>query len=152
MEDPLTIIMLHGCNLNMLGRRDPAHYGDLTLDRLVSEVVTKGRKLGMIVQSFQTNHEGELIERIHEFWRRADGVIINPGAWTHYSYGIRDALEIMEAPIVEVHISDINARESWRRRSVISDVCLATISGKGLQGYMEALDWLAAYDRQARQG
>lgn len=150
MEDLLEIILLHGCNLDMLGKRDPRYYGDLTLDRLESEVVARGRQLGMHVQSFQSNHEGELIERIHEFWRRADGVIINPGAWTHYSYGIREALEIMEAPIVEVHISDINTRESWRAHSVISDICLATIAGKGLQGYMEALDWLAAYDKQTR--
>ncbi|MBE0428365.1 MAG: 3-dehydroquinate dehydratase [Thermoleophilia bacterium] len=140
----MTIYLLHGCNLDMLGRRRQEHYGGITLQMLENEVVRKGRELGMKVRSFQTNHEGDLVEKIHELVDRADGIVINPGAWTHYSYAIRDALEILDAPVAEVHLSDIYAREEWRRRSVISDVCAVTIAGKGLQGYVEALEWLAA--------
>ena len=143
-DEKLTVSLLHGCNLNMLGRRDPEHYGDITLEKLESEVVKRGWGLGLNVHSYQTNHEGDLVEKIHELLHQADGMIINPGAWTHYSYAIRDALEMFPAPIVEVHLSDISTREEWRRHSVISDVCSLTISGKGLQGYLEALDWLAA--------
>ena len=139
-----TIDLLHGCNLDMLGKRDPEHYGDLTLAELQSRVAERGIELGVRVQSFQTNHEGGLVEKIHELWDKTDGVIINPGAWTHYSYAIRDALEMVAAPVVEVHLSDIYAREQWRRHSVISDVCENTIAGKGLQGYLEALEWLSA--------
>jgi len=136
------IALLHGCNLDMLGKRDPGHYGNFTLAQLESEVRSRGVELGLSVEPFQTNHEGALIERIHDIWQTAAGVIINPGAWTHYSYGIRDALELVVAPVVEVHISDIGAREEWRRHSVISEVCDLTISGKGIEGYHEALSWL----------
>lgn len=127
----------------MLGKRNPEHYGSLTLQELENAVVSKGRELGLAVRPFQTNHEGALLEKIHDFWQSASGMIINPGAWTHYSFAIRDALEMVAGPVVEVHLSDISAREEWRRRSVISDVCALTIAGKGLDGYLEAMEWLA---------
>ena len=136
----LNIALLHGVNLNMLGQRDPEHYGTMTLDQLESQVVIEARKLGLVCISYQTNHEGELVEKIQELRLRSLGMIINPGAWTHYSYAIRDALELVEGPVVEVHLSDIDNRpEEWRHHSVISDVCEQTISGKGVDGYMEAL-------------
>ena len=139
------IALLHGCNLNMLGRRSPEHYGTLTLADLERQVSDKARGVGFSTCiCFQTNHEGDLVEKIQELSWEVDAMIINPGAWTHYSYAIHDALEIVEAPVVEVHLSDIaNREEAWRRRSVVSDVCACTISGKGPDGYLEALDWLA---------
>ncbi len=139
------IALLNGCNLNMLGERDPEHYGTLTLAQLTEKVVERAGGLGFSVAAFQTNHEGELVEKIQELRLSAAGMIINPGAWTHYSYAIHDALELVEGPVVEVHLSDIAHRpEAWRRVSVISDVAALIISGKGLDGYLEALDWLAA--------
>ena len=140
----LNIALLHGVNLNMLGKRDPENYGTLTLAELENQVVTEARRLGLVCISFQTNHEGDLVEKIHELRLRALGMIINPGAWTHYSYAIRDALEMVGWPVIEVHLSDIDARpEEWRHHSVIRDVCDQTISGKGPDGYMEALQSLA---------
>lgn len=141
----MRVALLHGCNLNMLGRRDPQHYGALTLAELESAVRVHAREAGFReCLCFQTNHEGALVEKIQELSAAADAMIINPGAWTHYSYALHDALELVRAPVVEVHLSDITSRkEEWRRRSVISDVCALTISGKGLDGYLEALDWLA---------
>ncbi|MBI5870665.1 MAG: 3-dehydroquinate dehydratase [Actinobacteria bacterium] len=140
----LNIALLHGVNLNMLGQRDPEHYGTLTLNQLEGQVVTEARKLGLVCISYQTNHEGALVEKIQELRLRALGMIINPGAWTHYSYAIRDALEMVKGPVIEVHLSDIASRaEEWRHHSVVSDVCDQTISGKGVDGYMEALQVLA---------
>lgn len=140
----LKIAVLHGCNLDMLGERDPRHYGSLTLKDLENGISQEAGRLGMECFFFQTNHEGDLVEKIHELRKGIDGMIINPGAWTHYSYAIHDALELVGSPVVEVHLSDIaNRREEWRQRSVISDVCSHTISGKGPDGYREALGWLA---------
>jgi len=140
----LNIVLLHGVNLNMLGKRDPEHYGTLTLDELEAQVVREARRLGLVCVTYQTNHEGNLVEKIQELRLRAAGMIINPGAWTHYSYAIRDALELVEGVVIEVHLSDIQNRpEEWRHHSVIRDVCDATISGKGPDGYMEALQMLA---------
>ena len=141
----MKVALLHGCNLNMLGRRDPAHYGTLTLEELESAVRVRAAETGFAeCLCYQTNHEGELVEKIQELSGAVDGMIVNPGAWTHYSYALHDALELVEAPVVEVHLSDIaHRKEEWRRRSVISDVCALTIAGKGLDGYLEALDWLA---------
>ena len=140
----VNITLLHGVNLNMLGQRDPEHYGTLTLAQLEAKAVEEAKRLGMLCSSFQTNHEGALVEKIQELRLRSSGMIINPGAWTHYSYAIRDALELVEGPIVEVHLSDVDNRpEQWRRHSVISDVCDLTIAGKGPEGYIEALQWLA---------
>ncbi|MFA5809137.1 MAG: type II 3-dehydroquinate dehydratase [Thermoleophilia bacterium] len=139
-----TLVLLHGCNLNMLGQRDPGQYGTVTLAKLVAQVVEEARRNGMMCASFQTNHEGQLVEKIHELRLTADCMIINPGAWTHYSYAIRDALEMVRGPIVEVHLSDIeNRKEEWRSRSVIRDVCEHVVSGKGPEGYVEAVGWLA---------
>lgn len=151
MDKLLQIAVLHGCNLNMLGKRSVEHYGDFTLDQLEKEIVNGARKLGMHSSCFQTNHEGAMVEKIHELRIRADAMIINPGAWTHYSYAIHDALEMVVGPVVEVHLSDIAARkEQWRRHSVISDVCELTISGKGIGGYREALLWIAERMKQSR--
>jgi len=139
-----TIWLLHGANLNMLGRRDPAHYGSLTLGDLEEKVRARAAARGFAVECFQTNHEGALIERLHEIAvTGAAAVIINPGAWTHYSYAIRDALELVASPIAEVHLSAVDEREEWRRRSVIADLADVRISGKGAGGYVEAVDALA---------
>lgn len=143
-KERLTIAVMHGCNLNMLGWRDQKHYGDLTLPQLEAEVAAAAGGRGWDCLFFQTNHEGALLERLHELRDSVAAVIINPGAWTHYSYALHDALEMVKAPVVEVHLSDIYKREEeWRHQSVISDVCDHTIAGQGLQGYMQALDWLA---------
>jgi 3-dehydroquinate dehydratase-2 len=136
------IEVMHGVNLDQLGRRDPEHYGILTLDELELEISSAGRELGLATRFFRTNHEGEFVERLHRLEGLADGVVLNPGAWTHYSYAIRDALELTKLPAVEVHLSDIENREEWRRRSVLSELCLARIAGKGPAGYREALERL----------
>jgi len=131
-------------NLDMLGARDPAHYGTLTLAELEEYVAQRAAAHGFVLQAFQTNHEGELVEKLHDIARAgAAGVVINPGAWTHYSYAIRDALELVAAPVAEVHLSDVSGREEWRRRSVIADLAAVRISGKGREGYAEALEALA---------
>jgi 3-dehydroquinate dehydratase-2 len=139
-----TLWLLHGVNLDMLGHRDPAHYGLLTLPELETYVVECAAARGLAVRCHQTNHEGELVEKIHEIVRDgADAVIVNPGAWTHYSYALRDALEMVTAPIAEVHLSAIEGREEWRRRSVIADLAAVRVSGKGPEGYAEAVTALA---------
>jgi 3-dehydroquinate dehydratase-2 len=140
-----TLWLLHGVNLDMLGRRDPAVYGTMTLTELESYVARHGEALGFTVHSFQTNFEGELVEKVHQLvLDGADAAIVNPGAWTHYSYALHDALELVSAPVAEVHLSDIDRREDWRRVSVIADVVDVRISGKGAAGYAEALAALAA--------
>ncbi len=144
MDAAYRIEVLHGVNLDMLGRRDPRHYGTLTLPELERRVEEFAAELGLRVRCFQTNAEGEFVERLHLLRDEADGVVLNPGAWTHYSWAIHDALEIAALPAVEVHISDVQARESWRRVSVIEDLCLASISGRGVEGYREALERLRA--------
>jgi len=136
------IEVLHGVNLDQLGRRDPEHYGDLTLDRLEQRITTWARELGLETRFFQTNSEGEFVEHLHKIGDLADGLVLNPGAWTHYSWAIRDALEIAALPAVEVHLSDVQAREEFRRTSVISDLCVATFSGQGADGYRAALERL----------
>jgi 3-dehydroquinate dehydratase-2 len=139
-----TLWLLHGVNLDMLGRRDPAVYGTMTLAELESYVARHGEAHGFTVHSFQTNHEGELVEKIHQLMLdAADAAIINPGAWTHYSYAVRDALELVDAPVAEVHLSDVENREEWRRVSVIADVVDVRVAGKGAAGYVEALEALA---------
>ena len=137
------IAVLNGANLNMLGKRDPAQYGSLTLSELESRIYAWAGELSMTARCFQTNHEGAFIDHVHEAIGWSHGMIVNPGAWTHYSYAIRDALEIVEVPIVEVHLSDIATREEWRRHSVIRDVVDHTVSGLGPDGYRAALEWLA---------
>ncbi len=136
------IAVLNGVNLNMLGQRDPAQYGTFTLGDLESRVYAWAQERSFTARCFQTNHEGAMIDHIHECRGWAKGVIINPGAWTHYSYALRDALEIVDLPIVEVHLSNIMEREEWRRHSVIADVVDHRISGQGPEGYEQALAWL----------
>ena len=130
---------MHGVNLDQLGRRPAGHYGSLTLMQLEARIADFAGELGLSVQFFQTNHEGAFVEELHRLEDTVDGLLLNPGAWTHYSWAIRDALEIAVLPAVEVHLSDVDAREEWRRRSVIRDLCVATVAGRGPDGYREAL-------------
>jgi 3-dehydroquinate dehydratase-2 len=133
---------MHGVNLDQLGRRDPEHYGTLTLTELEVRVRHWAKELGLEPSFFQTNHEGEFCEELHEIAQTQDGILLNPGAWTHYSYAIRDALEITGLPAVEIHLSAVDEREEWRRTSVIRDLCAATVQGKGVDGYREGLELL----------
>ena len=134
--------VMHGVNLSELGRRDPEHYGDLTYPELEFAVGQMGHDLGLTLRFMQTNHEGEFVEHLHRLEGIADGVVLNPGAWTHYAWSIHDALELTGLPAVEVHLSDVSAREEWRRVSVIRDLCVASVSGKGVEGYREGLQAL----------
>ena len=135
--------ILHGVNLNMLGRRDPEHYGSLTLPELQTQVGRFARELDLEATFFQTNDESAYIEYLHRLAERGDAVILNPGAWTHYSWAIRDALEITGIPAVEVHISNVDEREEWRRQSVLEGLVIGRIAGKGVEGYREALELVA---------
>jgi 3-dehydroquinate dehydratase-2 len=135
--------VLHGVNLDMLGKRDPEHYGTLTLVELEVRIRHWARQLGLEASFFHTNSEAEYVERLHQAPELADALLLNPGAWTHYSYAIRDALEIADKPTVEVHLSNVDAREEWRRHSVLAGLVLRKISGKGVDGYREALELLA---------
>jgi 3-dehydroquinate dehydratase-2 len=136
------IEVMHGVNLDQLGRRNPEHYGGLNFDRLEQKIESFARELGFTTRFFQTNAEEEFVEHLHRIHEMSDGIVLNPGAWTHYSYAIRDALEIAALPAVEVHLSDIDAREDFRRVSVIRDLCFATVKGQGPDGYREALSRL----------
>ena len=139
----MRVYVLNGVNLNMLGRRDPEHYGALTLSELEGKIGEWGDALGLEVVCRQTNAESEYVEWIQEASGSADAVIVNPAAWTHYSYAVRDALELLSIPIVEVHLSNIEAREEFRRVSVVRDLAALTVMGKGPDGYREALEFLA---------
>ena len=130
---------MHGVNLDQLGRRPAAHYGDMTFEQLEFRIDEFGDELDLSLRFFHTNAEHEFVEELHRAQEIADGLVLNPGAWTHYSYAIRDALEIAALPAIEIHLSDIAAREEFRRHSVISDLCVATVSGHGVEGYREAL-------------
>ena len=136
------IEVMHGVNLDQLGRRDPAQYGTLTIDQLELRIGSVADELGLVTRFFRTNHEGEFVERLHRVEGLADGLVLNPGAWTHYSYAIRDALELAGLPAVEVHLSDVDNREEWRRKSVIAELCIARVTGKGPEGYRDALERL----------
>jgi 3-dehydroquinate dehydratase II len=136
------IEVMHGVNLDQLGRRDPVHYGTLSFDELELRISNISHELGLEVRFFQSNHEGEFVEHLHRLQGLADGVVLNPGAWTHYSYAIRDALELAALPAVEVHLSDVQGREEWRRISVIGDLCIERVSGRGPDGYRDALERL----------
>ena len=135
--------MLNGVNLDMIGERDPALYGGISLDELETRIYSWAQQLGVTARCFHTNSEGDYIDWIHGAHGEADGVIVNPGAWSHYSYAIRDALELLAVPLVEVHLSDIEQREDWRRHSVIADIAARRVIGKGPDGYREALEFLA---------
>jgi 3-dehydroquinate dehydratase-2 len=134
------IEVMHGVNLDQLGRRPESIYGDLTFDRLELRVSDYAHDLGLQVRFFQTNAEHEFVEHLHRLEGLADAIVMNPGAWTHYAWAIRDALEIAALPTVEVHLSDVDAREEWRRLSVVRELCVATVSGQGVDGYREALE------------
>ena len=136
------IEVMHGVNLDQLGRRDPAHYGRLDLPALERQIDAWAGPLGLTTSFFQTNHEGAFVEHLHALRGKAGAIILNPGAWTHYAYAIHDALEIAGLPAVEVHLSAVKEREAWRQTSVIADLCVATVSGKGPEGYLEALQIL----------
>jgi 3-dehydroquinate dehydratase-2 len=131
--------VMHGVNLDQLGRRDPLLYGTLTLPELEGRVAERAHELDMRTRFFQTNHEGAFVERLHSLRGETDAVLLNPGSWTHYAWGIRDALEIAAVPALEIHLSDVENREPWRRISVIGELCFATISGRGPDGYDDAL-------------
>ena len=139
---PVRITVLNGVNLDVLGRRDPSLYGGVSLEELESRIYGWGRELDVSVQCRQTNHEGEYVQWCHDAAEAADGLIVNPGAWSHYSYAIRDALELVEAPIVEVHLSNVDEREEWRRKSVVSDLVATRFVGHGPEGYRMGLQYL----------
>ncbi len=148
---PFRIEVMHGVNLDQLGRRDPLLYGTLTLPELERRIEGEARELGMAARCFQTNHEGAFVERLHSLRGEADGILLNPGSWSHYAWSIHDALEIAALPAVEVHLSDVERRETFRRVSVLGELCLAKVSGRGPDGYREALTLLAqalARDRE----
>ena len=139
----MRIQVINGPNMNMLGIREPEIYGALSLDEINRQLMQKGGELGLDLDFFQSNHEGSIIDKIQECYGKADGIVINPGAYTHYSIAIRDALSAVGIPTVEVHLSDINSREDFRKISVIKNVCMKQIWGKGINSYTEALEFLA---------
>ncbi len=132
--------VMHGVNLDQLARRDPSHYGNLSMTELEVHISDLAAEVGLQTRFFQTNHEGSFVEHLHGLDGLADGIILNPGSWTHYSYAIRDALELTGLPAVEVHLSDVDSREPWRRKSVIRELCIGRVAGKGPAGYREALE------------
>jgi 3-dehydroquinate dehydratase II len=136
------VAVMHGVNLDALDRRPAEHYGGLTFSQLEFKIERYARELGLEPQFFQSNHEGEFVEELHKAPDYADGLLLNPGAWTHYAWALRDAVEISGLPAVEVHLSDVEAREEWRHLSVLADVRMARVSGRGVEGYREALERL----------
>jgi len=140
----IRVEVMHGVNFDVLGRRDAAHYSGLTLTELEVRIKRFARELEMEPSFSQTNHEGEFVESLHRAAEAADALILNPGAWTHYSWAIHDALEVAGLPAVEVHLSAVDEREEWRRTSVIRDLCIGCVQGKGPEGYREALELLKA--------
>jgi 3-dehydroquinate dehydratase-2 len=143
-DGPYRVEVMHGVNLDQLGRRDPGLYGTLTLAELERQIADDAREIGVSTRFFQTNHEGQFVERLHSLDGQADAILLNPGAWTHYAWSIRDALEIAALPAVEIHLSDVEQREPWRRLSVIQELCFATIAGQGPAGYRAALSLIRA--------
>jgi 3-dehydroquinate dehydratase-2 len=136
------VAVLHGINLDALDRRPAQHYGGLTFTQLEARIGLFARELGLEISFFQSNHEGEFAEELHRAPDYADGLILNPGAWTHYAWALRDAVEIAGLPAIEVHLSDVDMREPWRHVSVLEDVRAGRVSGKGVEGYKEALTML----------
>jgi 3-dehydroquinate dehydratase II len=144
------VAVVHGVNLDQLGNRDPERYGTMTLAELEGQIALQAGELGLRTSFFQTNHEGDLIEHLHGLRGRADGLVMNPGAWTHYAWAIRDALEIAALPTIEVHLSDPLSREPFRHVSVVADLCFATVRGRGPDGYGEALELMRAHLEEKR--
>ncbi len=147
----MKILVINGPNLNMLGKRDKEHYGSDSLAAIEQKLTEKGKALGCELSFFQSNHEGAIIDFIQEKTKGADGILINPGALTHYGYSLRDALVDSGLPVVEVHLSDINAREEWRRLSVISDIVTKQVSGLKTKSYLLGLEALTEYIRSQKQ-
>lgn len=135
------LLLLHGPNLNMLGRREPAIYGSTTLDEIDAALRQQAEAAGASLTVVQSNHEGVLVDTLQEHWGRIDGIIINPGALTHYGLSLRDALAAMDVPIVEVHLSNVYAREAFRHTSVVAPIATGQIAGLGWRGYALALQW-----------
>jgi len=142
-KDNLQVLIIHGPNLNMLGKREPEIYGKTTLDEINSMLEEHGKRLGIAVETFQSNHEGAIVDKIQEAATAQKGIIINPAAYTHSSIAIRDALLLLDIPVIEIHISNIYKREPFRHKSLISDVATAQIVGFGVKGYSMALEALA---------
>lgn len=147
-----TIVVINGPNLNLLGTREPDVYGKVTLDAITKRLVVIADSLGCHLEFFQSNSEGALIDRIHEAMQGADGMIINPGAYTHYSIALRDAIKSVQLPTIEVHLSNIHAREAFRSISMIAPVCLGQISGVGAIGYELALQALMSHLSMPKEG
>lgn len=143
----MKILVINGPNLNMLGIREPAHYGRTTYAELVDTILAHAKARGVGVDFYQSNHEGDLVDAIQGALGRYDGIVINPGAYTHTSIALLDAVKAVSLPTVEVHISDVNAREEWRRVSYIRAACIATIAGHGIRGYLEAIDLLTEAEK-----
>jgi 3-dehydroquinate dehydratase-2 len=139
----MQVLVLNGVNLDTLARRDPKIYGGVSLNELETKIYEWAHALDVTARCRQSNNEGEYIDWIHDAYENVDGVIVNPGAWSHYSYAIRDALELVPVPIVEVHLSNIEVREDWRRHSVVAELAALRVIGKGPDGYREALEFLA---------
>jgi 3-dehydroquinate dehydratase-2 len=139
----MQVVVLNGANLDVLARRDAALYGGISLSELETRIYEWATELGCHVRCRQTNHEGEYVEFLHAALDNADGLVLNPGSWTHYSWAIRDALEPFHGAVVEVHISDVDSREDWRRHSVLAGLTTARITGEGIDGYRRALEVLA---------
>lgn len=138
------IMVINGVNLNMLGVREPGIYGDETLEGLYKKITAKAEQLGVLVEFFQSNVEGEIVNTIHKcYYEKFDGIVINPGAFTHYSYALRDALGSVKIPTIEVHISNIHKREEFRHKSVTAPECIGQICGLGMNGYLYALEELS---------
>jgi len=138
------VAVLHGVNLDALDRRPAEHYGGLTFTRLEFRIEQFAKALGLEARFFQSNHEGEYVEELHKAPDYADGLLLNPGAWTHYAWSLRDAVELAGLPAVEIHLSDVKQREAFRAVSVLEDLCLASVSGQGVDGYQVALERLKA--------
>ena len=139
----MRVAVLNGVNLDVLHRRDPKLYGGLSLNQLESQIYQWAKELELTADCRQTNSEAEYIGWCHDALDSAGGIVVNPGAWTHYSYAIRDALELFTVPVVEVHLSNVDEREDWRQKSVIADVVTCRVIGKGPEGYRDALQYLA---------
>lgn len=145
----MKILVINGPNLNLLGEREPGIYGDQSYSALSEMVMDKADELGVKCEIFQSNHEGAIIDKLHSARKDFDGVVLNAGAYTHYSYAIRDAISAIKIPVIEVHISNVFARDEFRKNSVIAPVCKGSISGFGLAGYLMAMDALAKYSQEA---
>ena len=143
----MNILVINGPNLNLLGVREPGIYGSGTYSDLCDLISKKANELNVNVDFYQSNHEGFIVDKIHEAMGKFDGIVINPGAYTHYSYAILDAIKAVKVPTVEVHISDIHSRESFRSVSVTAAACISQISGHGFEGYIEAIELLLSQEK-----